>query len=182
MTSPRKYWILGGAFGVVVVALILLGLEIALRREVADVGPPVLTSPDGARTVELLVPDREGRIVVETREILGGESLESDVRRAIEELIRGGRDGPGPLPSDTVLLDVFFDGGGELALNFSDDLRTDHPGGSAAELATVRCLVGTIAANFPAIDRVRVLVDGEAVGTLGGHADLSGALDVDDYR
>jgi spore germination protein GerM len=182
VTSTRQWWIVGAAGGSVVVALILWGLEVALRRETIDVGRPAAEAPDGARTIELLVPEADGRLVVETREILGGESLEADVRRAVEELVRGGESGLHPLPSTTRLLDVFFDGEGLLVLNFSDDLRTDHPGGSEAELATVRCLVGTVAANFPEVDRVGVLVDGEPVATLGGHADLGEPIRTDGYR
>jgi spore germination protein GerM len=101
----------------------------------------------------------------------------------VEELVRGpAEEGVRPIPSTTRLLAVFWDGDGELVLNFSDDLRTDHPGGSEAEIATVRCLVRTIAGNFPAVERVRLLVDGEPVATLAGHVDLSRALDVEDYR
>jgi hypothetical protein len=79
-------------------------------------------------------------------------------------------------------LDVFFDHDAELVLNFSEELRKDHPGGSEAVVATLRCLAGTIAANFPAVERLRVLIDGEALSTLVGHVDLGGALEVDDYR
>lgn len=182
MISTKRWWILGAAGAVVLVGLIVWGLGVALRREAVDVGPASVEPPDGARTVELILPARDGDLRFETREIVGGDRLEDNVRRTVEELIRGGASGLHPLPEATRLLDVFFDGDGELVLNFSDDLRTDHPGGSEAELATVRCLVGTLATNFPAIDRVRILVDGENVPTLAGHADLGGPLEVDDYR
>ena len=172
----------GFAGAAVVLALLLWGFEIALRRENVDVGRPTSDVPGGARTIELLVPDGDGRFDVETREIVGGETAESEIRRAIEELIRGSEKGIHPLPSTTRLLDVFLDGNGELILNFSDDLRKDHPGGSEAELATVRCLLSTIGANFPDVERVRLLVEGEPITTIAGHADLSGALAVDRYR
>ena len=41
-----------------------------------------------------------------------------------------------------MLLNVFYDGAGEVALNFTDHLRTDHPGGSDAEIATLRVRAG----------------------------------------
>lgn len=176
----KKRWIVAISAGSA--ALVAWGLEVAVNREAADVGKPGADPLAGTRTVELTFPDADGRFVVETREIVGGDHLEQDVRRAIEELIAGPKDGVTALPNTTRLLDVFFDGDGELTLNFSDDLRTDHPGGSEAEMATLRCLVTTIAANFPAVDRVRVLVDGETIPTLAGHADLREPLNVEDYR
>jgi hypothetical protein len=182
VNRERARWIAGLAGAAVLVALLLWGLEVALRRETSG-GGRIPESGDGSRTIDLYFPGREGGLATETREILGGESLESDVRRAVEELVRGpAEEGVRPIPSTTRLLDVFWDGDGELVLNFSDDLRTDHPGGSEAEIATVRCLVRTIAGNFPAVERVRLLVDGEPVATLAGHVDLSRALDVEDYR
>lgn len=182
MNETRRWWILGTVASVLLFAVVLGGLTVALRRERVEVAPPGEDAPAGSRTVELRFPARDGGIIPERREILGGESLEGDVRRVVDELIRGSDAGLSPLPPSTRLLGVFFDGEGGLVLNFSDDLRTDHPGGSAAESATLRCLVGTLAANFASIDDVTLLVDGEPVPTLAGHADLSAPLGVDDYR
>ena len=178
----RKSWIVGLALLVVILAVVIWGLNEALSPEAADVGKPGLDTLAGTRTVELTFPDEDGRFVVETREIVGGDHLEQDVRHAVEELIAGPEDGVHPIAASTRVLDVFFDTDGELTLNFSDDLRTDHPGGSEAEMATLRCLISTIATNFPAVDRVRLLVDGETIPTLAGHADLSEPLNVEDYR
>jgi spore germination protein GerM len=172
----------GLAFGSVALALVLWGLEIALKREASDVGKPGVDAVAGTRTVELTFPSADGRFIVETREIVGGDHIEQEVRRTVEELIAGPQEGVRPLPAATRLLDVFFDGDGEITLNFSDDLRTDHPGGSEAETATLRCLVGTIAANFPGVDRVRVLVDGDVIPTLAGHVDLSEPIPVSAFR
>lgn len=180
--ETRRWWITGGVASVTLFAVVLWGLTVALRRERVEIAPPGDDLPAGSRTVELRLPAPDGEITAERREVLGGESLEGDVRRVVEELIRGSDEGLHPLPPSTRLLNVFFDGEGGLVLDFSDDLRTDHPGGSAAESATLRCLVGTIAANFAAVEDVTVLVDGEPVPTLAGHTDLSVPLDVDDYR
>ena len=179
----KKGWVVAIALVAFGMALVLWAVDEALNRESSsDVGKPGVESVDGTRTVDLTFPDDEGRFVTETREIVGDDHLEQEVRHVVEELITGPKEGVHPLPANTKILDVFFDGDGELTLNFSDDLRTDHPGGSEAEMATLRCLVATIATNFPAVDRVRVLVDGESVPTLAGHADLSEPLKVEDYR
>jgi len=170
--------ILGG----VAVVLIGLGLRTALRREDSGVVAPAPLSVAGTRSVELFFPAATGGLQRETREILGSDFLENDVRRAVEELIAGPESGPRPFPAGTRVLSTFFDSEGEVTVNFTDHLTTDHPGGSAAEIETIRCLVTTIGTNFPGVDRVRILVEGDAPATLAGHTDLRRPLLVDDYR
>lgn len=181
MTPERKGWIAGVVFGGVVLIFLFWGLETAMRRETTGGG----RFPDeshGSRSIDLVFPDEDDGFTVETREVLGAEFLEDEVRRTVEELIRGSTDGVHPLPESTRVLDVFFDGDGEIVLNLSDELRKDHPGGSEAETATLRCLAGTLAANFPVVQRLRILIDGEAPVTLAGHIDLAGAIEVEEYR
>ena len=168
----------------IVVAFVGLGvaLRFALTREdVGDLQPPV-EEVQGTRSVDLFFPSSGGGYQRETREILGGEHLAQDVRRAVEELIAGSRNGERALSASTRIHNVFFDGEGEITIDFSDHLRLDHPGGSEAEFATLGCLASTLGANFPGIDRMRILVDGETVSTLAGHADISGPLNVKDLR
>jgi spore germination protein GerM len=175
--KPR--WLLAMiAAGIALVAALWFALQ---REEVTVVGTPSL--PDrGTRTVELYFPGAGGEMTRETREIVAGGLLEDDVRRVTEELIAGGGTGLHPVPAATRLRNVYYDGEGEVTLNFTEHLRSDHPGGSEAENATLRTLVTTLGVNFPGVDRVRILVEGEAVQTLAGHADLSRPLEVRDYR
>ena len=49
-------------------------------------------------------------------------------------------------------------------------------GGSSTETARVYGVVQTLAANFPEVRTVRILVDGQEVDTLMGHLDLSRPL------
>jgi spore germination protein GerM len=131
--------------------------------------------------VELFFPGSAGGMQRETREIVGSDFLETDVRRTVEELITGPEEGSHPLPPSTRVLSVFYDREGEITVNFSEDLTVDHPGGSDAEIETIRCLVTTIGKNFPGVDRVRVLVEGDVVSTLAGHMDLSRPLSLADF-
>ena len=153
----------------------------ALRREDSGVVAPVSANLAGTRSVELFFPGASGGLQRETREILGSDFLEVDVQRTVEELIAGPESGARPIPAATRILSTFFDQDGEITVNFSDHLSTDHPGGSAAEIETIRCLVATIGTNFPGVDRVRILIEGDAATTLAGHTDLSRPLSVDDY-
>jgi spore germination protein GerM len=170
-------WVAAGA--VVIGGGLLYALQ---REEGAVVAPPVVGDVAGTRSVELFFPGANGDVASVTREVVASDVVEEDVRRALEELATGGASGIAPLPKATKILNVFSDGEGEVVLNFSGHLRSDHPGGSDAELATVRCIVSTVGVNFPGVDRVRILIDGETVPTLAGHVSLREALRVSDYR
>lgn len=64
--------------------------------------------------------------------------------------------------------------GSELAVvNLTKSFADAHPSGIETEDLTLRAIVATLHANFPQIDQVRFLVDGQTRDTLAGHADLS---------
>jgi len=63
--------------------------------------------------------------------------------------------------------------GGQLAVvNLHGTFADDHPSGIEPEMLTLESMIGTLYANFPRIEQVRFLVDGQARETLSGHADL----------
>jgi len=62
---------------------------------------------------------------------------------------------------------------GQLAvINLHGEFADHHPSGIEAETLTIDSIVGTVYANFPRIEQVRFLVDGQPRETLNGHADL----------
>ena len=62
---------------------------------------------------------------------------------------------------------------GQLAVvNLHGTFADDHPSGIEAETLTIDSIIGTLFANFPRIEQVRFLVDGQPRETLNGHADL----------
>jgi Sporulation and spore germination len=63
--------------------------------------------------------------------------------------------------------------GGQLAvINLHGDFANRHPSGIESETLTIDSILGTLYANFPRIEQVRFLVDGQPRETLNGHADL----------
>ena len=63
--------------------------------------------------------------------------------------------------------------GGQLAvINLHGTFADHHPSGIEAETLTIDSIIGTLYANFPRIEQVRFLVDGQPRDTLAGHADL----------
>jgi len=53
-----------------------------------------------------------------------------------------------------------------------------HPSGILVEELTVASMIETLAANLPAITRVKILVEGKERETLAGHADLTSFYEV----
>jgi hypothetical protein len=67
--------------------------------------------------------------------------------------------------------------GGQLAVvNLHGTFADHHPSGIEVEMLTIQSIVGTLHANFPQIEQVQFLVDGQARETLNGHADLTRPL------
>lgn len=64
--------------------------------------------------------------------------------------------------------------GGQLAVvNLNSAFADHHPSGIEVETLTINSVVGTLFANFPRIEQVRFVVDGQPRDTLAGHADLT---------
>lgn len=60
-------------------------------------------------------------------------------------------------------------------VDFNDKLIKNNGGGSATELLTVGAIVNTLT-EFPEIEKVQILVEGQKVETLSGHMDVSHPL------
>lgn len=62
---------------------------------------------------------------------------------------------------------------GQLAvINLDESFADHHPSGIEPETLTINSIIGTLYANFPEIEEVRFLVDGQPRQTLNGHANL----------
>ncbi len=149
-------------------------------------GPARVTPvPSGSRTVTLFfaAADRPA-LVPRVRQVAVGRDVADQVERVVRALLAGPDEGAvSAIPRGTRLIEAFLDEESHTVyLDFSGELVTAHPGGAAAEAATVASIVRTVSENFPEVRRVQILVDGAQVGTLAGHVNVHGPLDVDDWR
>ncbi len=155
-----------------------LDTELGALPESTQEAPP----PAGDRTVLMVFPEWDGTgYVTEQRRIPSEGYAESDLLGLMRELCKGPTisGAISALPSQTQPLSVFIDAKAHSAvLDFSAELVTRHPGGSAAELATITSILRTVALNFPDLVTCRVLVDGAQVETLSGHLVMDGPFDL----
>ena len=91
--------------------------------------------------------------------------VERQLERAPRQLLS-------PFPRGTRLRAVYLADDGNLFVDLSGEVTTEHSGGSLDELLTVYALVNALTTNVAEINAVQILVDGREVDTLAGHIDL----------
>jgi len=143
-------------------------------------GAGVLTQQD-ERRVTLLFPSADGEALLpETRVIFLTNTLTSQVKQAVAELLSGptGDNKVPPFPASTPLRAVFLLRDGTAVIDLGRE-ATQIPIGSASETDAVFALVNTLVVNFPEVARVQILIEGEEIDTLTGHLDTSRPLAAD---
>ena len=146
--------------------------------EFADLGTGGLVdaSVAGDRAVVLVFPEWDASgYVTEERQIPSRDRPGEDLLGLLSVLCEGPRisGAISALPTGTRALAAFVDPEDQSAvLDFSQELVTGHPGGSAAEVATLTSILRTVALNFPGTRRCVILVEGAQVETLAGNLDM----------
>lgn len=128
------------------------------------------------KKITLYFADQQAMYLLpETRQISISEdaSKEAMVKAAINELIKGPKmkEHYPTIPEKTKILSVKLEDN-LLYLDFSEELKTEHPGGSAGEILTIMSIVNT-AAEIAEVEKVQILIEGEKQETLAGHIDIS---------
>ena len=148
------------------------GFEDAPSSAIAEAPVPDAEAPvpAGRLQVKLYVLARSGReLATETEEILYSPSLQQQAKEVVRLLLRRS----GTIPRGVSLRELFITSQGVAYLDLSQEVVSNHPGGSSAEELTVFSLSQTLIANFPAVKTVKILVEGREIQTLAGHLDLT---------
>lgn len=122
----------------------------------------------------LFFSDANERFLVPEKRLVPKEkAVEEQAKELIKALLSGSKTGlVNTFPEKAELQSVGLEGGDTLLVSFSASLAADHPGGSAAEMATVYSLTNTLTANMPAIKKVKILIGGKERESLKGHIGL----------
>ena len=102
-------------------------------------------------------------------------------RQLVTELINGPAAGGklATISRGTHLRAFFLLDDGTAVVDFSSDLRDNHPGGCRNEQLTLFSVVNSLVLNEPAIDRVKILIAGAEHETLAGHVPIEFPLTAD---
>ena len=122
----------------------------------------------------LFFSDANERYLIPEKRFLSKEqSLERQASELVNALIAGSKTGlVNTFPQKAELLGIKKEGNDTLLVDFGESLVKNHPGGSAAEMATVYSLTNTLTANLPEIKKVKILIEGKSRESLKGHIGL----------
>jgi spore germination protein GerM len=139
---------------------------------------PVDPSSQRKITATLYFISEDGMSLVPVqREIPHGEAVVAQARHIVEaQLATAPEPLASPIPSGTTLRAIYLSERGDMFVDLSPQVTTNHTGGALDELFTVYALVNALTVNLPAIQRVQLLIDGKETDTLAGHVDLRNPL------
>lgn len=165
--ARRVQGLLGILF--VIVAAVAIAIGVWLRLTPAPTPPP----PQPPREAKLTIPkfDAQGEVHYESQRVVV-RNPDAAYHEVFTQLIRQA----GVFPEGTRLLSATLRDG-TLELNFSQELINNFSGGVSQETALINAITST-AASLPNVQRVRILVDGKPIESIGGHVDVSQALPV----
>lgn len=158
--------------------------DLEYKNAVEEPGLPVDEEPveeevepetTGAIRVTLFYLSSSGRMFsLEERDIPFSNSLQDQAKQVLRQLLAGSKRGRGSaIPSGVRLRGLFITQQGLAYVDLSQELITNHPGGTCAEELTVYSLANTLISNFPAVKKVQILVEGREIQSLAGHLDLT---------
>jgi len=139
----------------------------------------------GKQSVTLYFPSssNQEKLVAEGRSMTMAANDSDRIRQIVLALIAGPTQGGGrPLPPSADVRAVFLTPDGTAYLDLSSSALGGFLPGIESETLAIYSIVNSLASNVPAVKRVKILVQGQEVETLDGHADLTGEFAPDMSR
>ena len=160
------FWLLAPGFWLL--------LAVGCRREstVDPVRNLNLANKVETRSVTLFFESPELVLVPETRTLVLPRQEAAALSAVLRELLKGSSNAsvPRPLPQDSVLRASYLLPDGTAVVDVGGTtLANGWNTGSHSEMMAVYSIVQTLATNFSAVRRVRLIVNGQPAETLAGH-------------
>jgi hypothetical protein len=153
------------------------GSEEQVRRELLK--PAISTSTDAVVDAKIFWaagPDHVAAVDVQLP--LSADPVKR-ARQVLDVLIRQApSEAQRTLPADTTVLGFYVLPDGTAIANFSDALASETPSGILSEQMAVDSIARTLESNVAIAHRLKILIHGQEVDTLAGHADLTGFFDL----
>jgi len=169
--------------GVVAMGYYVLHLKRQAERlpvralDTRPITPPI--SGPTERVTLYVASDRDGMLHRETTAI----AVPSDPNERARLILRAlfsvylQKNSPHPIGSAADVKYVFLVRPDVAVIDTNASFAESHRSGILVEQLTVASMARTLAANFPGMNKVKILVDGKERDTLAGHADISDFYD-----
>lgn len=160
-------------------ALAILALMAACRGDERPSSNLVLTNRIASREVILFFESPELLLVPETRTLELPQNEAAALSIVLRELVKGSANAAIPrlLPEDAVVRATYLLPDGTAIVDLGGPSLVDGWNtGSHGELMAIYSIVQTLAANFPAVRRVRLVLNGQPAETLAGHIRIDRSL------
>jgi hypothetical protein len=153
------------------------GSEEQQRRELLK--PEIATPTDAMANAKIFWAAGADRVApVETQLPLSADPVKR-ARQVLDALIADApSDAQRTLPADATLLGFYILPDGTAIADFSDALASETPSGILSEELAVESIARTVENNVAGARRLKILIHGQEVDTLAGHADLTGFFDL----
>jgi hypothetical protein len=153
------------------------GTEEQQRRELLK--PEIATPTDAMANAKLFWAAGADRVAaVETQLPLSADAAKRG-RQVLDALIaEAPSDAQRTLPANASVLGFYVLPDGTAIADFSDALASETPSGILSEEMAVESIARTIESNVSSARRLKILIHGQEVDTLAGHADLTGFFDL----
>ena len=162
---------------VLIVSVILLPLKrIFFRHE----RTPLINSAHAKKKAVIYFANEEGKLVGRNTEIESGATVLDDIKAVITaECAAPGVSGLlNAVPAGAAVRNIFIDDKRCVYLDFERSFVERHAGGTAGESLTLDALKKTIAANYPELDSLVILVEGKELASIAGHISTRGKMKV----
>jgi spore germination protein GerM len=148
------------------------------RRDLVDSADPSGNAATGEELSIWFASRQEDALVAEKRRVPPTTTPVERAKASLQELIAGPKgDALRTIAAEVNIRELFLDNQGTAYVDFSESFSQTHPGGTWAEMLTLRSIMQTLVANVPGIKRVQILIEGREVETLAGHVDIRRPLD-----
>jgi spore germination protein GerM len=151
--------------------------EAQVRREISQPPPPV--EPKEKAQIFWAAEDGSAALApVEVELALSPDAVQRSKQVLLTLIASPPKPEMSTLPADVTLLDFYMLEDGTAIADFSDALARETPSGILSERLAIDSILRTLHANVPGIRRVKILINGQEVDTLAGHADLTGIFEL----
>jgi hypothetical protein len=155
----------------------VIGTLIYRKYELSRIAPTKAQPQQSGTLIVALFfasPDGAG-LMREAREIDACDDTTACAEAVVEELVNGPVGDMAPTLPPTATVQAVRVEGDTATVDFGKDLTEGLPAGSNAQIMAVYSVVDSLAINFPSIRKVKFLLGGESIKTLG-ELDLSAPL------